>query len=67
MENITVHIEASLEYDVEIEISDANYRKYENGEIDDEELLEIYEDKINDAAIEADRDAADFCITNTSL
>ena len=67
MENITVHIEANLEYDVEIEISDANYRKYENGEIDDEELLEIYEDKINDAAIEADRDTADFCITDISL
>ena len=54
MKAINIHFETTVNYDLEIEISDKNYERWENGEIDDDELLEMYQDKIE--SIQADFD-----------
>ena len=46
METITINFETTVEYNIDIEISEEDYELYINGEIDSNDLIEKYEDEI---------------------
>jgi len=60
MQAINVHFETTVNYDLEIEISDKNYERWEKGEIDDDELLDMYQDKIESTQAEFDLNAGEL-------
>lgn len=46
METITINFETTVEYTIDIEISEEDFKLYNNGEIDSDDLIEKYEDEI---------------------
>jgi len=65
MRTISVQVEATVNFEVEIDISDKNYEKFENGEIGSDELEEIYQDKIQNAVSKYDLNCGDIDYTTS--
>ena len=59
METIKVSVETTVNYEIELEVSDKNYEKWENGEIDGDELLDIYEEKLLNTVAKEDLNSFD--------
>lgn len=51
---LTVEETQKATYDITIEVKDKDLQRYEDGEIDDQELIEMYEEKVDKATADAD-------------
>lgn len=56
MKKVTLTVEETQKttYDITIEVKNKDLKLYEDGEIDDQELIEMYQEKVDEATANAD-------------
>ena len=60
MAQITIDVETKVTYQVEVEISDEDFEAWDNGELDEADLLDMYEDEIREVQSDFDLNSGDL-------